>query len=91
MSNGLEREFPEVAWPAVPPIGPRGMRPGAVRSCIGRGCELHSRAIRDGVRSGPDAIARALLAVIMICRRSGHGSGKRPSARGSWASSGQGA
>ena len=81
MSNGLEREFPEVAWPAVPPIGPRGMPPEPVRDHVARGRELHSRATRDSVRSGLDAIAGALLAVFRIRRDPA----RSPSERDSWA------
>ena len=91
MSNGLEREFPEVSWQAVPPIGPRGLPPEVVRGYVARGRELHGRAIREGVRSGLDATARALRAMIMICRRSGRGPAERPAERDSWAGSAHGA
>ena len=66
MANGLEREFPEVAWRAVPPIGPRGMSPEAVREHIARRRERHGRAIRDGARSARGAVARALVAMVII-------------------------
>lgn len=61
MSNRLEREFPEVAWRAVPPTGPRGLPPEAVRGYVARGRELRARAVRDGVRLGFGIIAWALF------------------------------
>lgn len=90
MSNGLEREFPEVAWEPVPPIGTRGVTPEMVRRRFARARELDGRAIRDSVRSGLGAIARALLATAMICRRSRRSAIEGPSER-AWASSAPGA
>lgn len=59
MSNRLEREFPEVAWQAVPPIGARGLPLEVVRGYLARGRELRSRAVRQSVRSGFGVIAWA--------------------------------
>ena len=87
MSNGLEREFPEVAWRAVPPIGPRGLPPELVRSQIARGRELRSRAIRASVRAGLGTVGRALLAMIVLRHRVGCGPAKRVAEREFWASS----
>lgn len=90
MSNGLEREFPEVAWEPVPPIGTRGMPAVVVRNRLARAPELDGRAIRDSARSGLGAIARALLATAMIRRRSRRSAMEGPSER-AWASSAPGA
>jgi len=59
VSNRLEREFPEVAWQAVPPIGPRGLPLEVVRGCLARARGLRSRAVRQSMRSGFHVVAWA--------------------------------
>jgi hypothetical protein len=66
MSNRLEQEFPELTWPATPPIGPGGVPPQVIRACVERGRELRSRAVRNSARSAGAALVRGLVAVAFV-------------------------
>ena len=68
MSNRLEQEFPEVAWRAMPPVGPGGVPPEVMRQCLERGRELHNQALRTSAWAGGAAVVRAAVSLRALIR-----------------------
>jgi hypothetical protein len=68
MSNRLEQEFPELTWPAMPPLGPGGVSPQVIRASVERGRALRGRAIRHSARSAGIAMVRQLRAAVALVR-----------------------
>ena len=90
MSNRLEQEFPEVTWSAMPPVGPAGVPPEAMRQYLERGRQLRSRALRNSVRAGGAAVVRGLVSLVTFLRCA-HALVRRRPARDCWAGSAHGA
>jgi hypothetical protein len=78
MSNRLEQEFPEVGWQTIPPTGPGGVRPEMMREYLERGRQLHSQAMRNGLRAGGAAVIRALVLLAALIQRAARGPARRP-------------
>ena len=91
MSNRLEQEFPEVAWQAMPPVGPGGVPPEVMRRYLERGRQLRSRALRSSVRAGGAAVVRGVVSFVTFIRCAGHALVRRRPARDCWAGSAHGA
>jgi hypothetical protein len=91
MSNRLEQEFPEVAWQAIPPVGPGGVPPEAMRQYLERGRQLRSRALRDSARAGGAAVVRGFAWLVAFLRRAARALVRRRPARDCWACSAHGA
>jgi hypothetical protein len=91
MSNRLEQEFPEVTWSAMPPIGPGGVPPEAVREYLERGRQLRNQAIRHGVRAGGAALLRGFVSFVVFIWCAARALVRRRPARDCWAGSAHGA
>jgi hypothetical protein len=91
MSNRFEQEFPEVTWSAMPPIGPGGVPPEAMRQYLERGRQRRSRALRHSVRAGAAAVVRGLLSLVTFLRCAAHALVRRRPARNCWAGAAHGA
>jgi hypothetical protein len=91
MSNRLEQEFPEVSWSAMPPIGPGGVPPEAMRQYLERGRQLRSRALRSSLRAGGAAVVRGVVSLVTVIRCAAHALVRRRPARNCWAGSAHGA
>jgi hypothetical protein len=91
MSNRLEQEFPEVAWQALPPIGPGGVPPEAMRHYLERGRQLRSRTLRNSLRAGGAAVVRGGVSLVTVIRCAAHALVRRRPARDCWAGSAHGA
>ena len=91
MPNRLEQEFPEVAWQAMPPVGPGGVPPEMMRAYLERGRQLHSRVLRGSVRAGGAAVVRRLVSVVTFTRCAAHALVRRRPAPDCWAGSARGA
>jgi hypothetical protein len=91
MSNRLEQEFPEVAWQAMPPVGPAGVSTEVMRRHLERGRQLRSRALRNSVRAAVAGVVRGLVSLVTFLRSAAHALVRRRSARDCWAGSAHGA
>ena len=90
MPNRLEQEFPEVTWSAMPPIGPGGVPPEAMREYLERGRQLRNHAIRNGLRASGAAARRGLISLAAFLRCAAHALVRRRPARDCWAGSAHG-
>ena len=79
MSNRLEQEFPEVAWRAMPPVGPGRVPPEAMRASLDRGRRLRNQAMRNGIRFGGAAVRRRVASLVAPIRCAARAlAGRRP-------------
>jgi hypothetical protein len=91
MSNRLEQEFPEVAWRAMPPVGPGGVPAEVMRECLERGRQLRNQAMRNGLRTGGTAVIRGIGVLMALIRCPVHPLVRRRHEPGCWAGSAHGA